>query len=200
MYLIGDGFPTIEGVIMKKVSTTITLIVLSLGLISCANHVPAPSTYEATYQPKMTAAHHWNLLAISVAERLQAALSGLNGDEKLVMYVQRSPNATVFNNAFHEMLETQLMQHGFGVTRSPAGASLRVEYDVKYAGEADFDVNTGYARVAGADDDIVVTVSVLNDGRDIARITEIFYIDGNTSREYLAANPVPSRLIEVVGE
>jgi hypothetical protein len=185
---------------MKKVSTTIILIVLSLGLISCANQVPAPSAYAPSYQPKLTAAHHWNLLATSVAERLQAALSGLNGDEKLVMHVQRSSNSTVFNSAFHEMLETQLMQHGFGVTRDPGSASLRVEYDVKYAGQADYDVNTGYAAVRGSDNDIVVTVSVLNDGRYIARITEIFYIDGAAAKEYLAANPVPSRLIEVVGE
>ena len=186
---------------MKKVSATITLIVLSLGLISCANQVPAPSAYEASYQPKMLAAQHWNLLAISVAERLQAALSGLNGEEKLVMYVQHSPNATVFNSAFHEMLETQLMQHGFGVTRSSAGASLRVEYDVKHGGPADYDINTGYTSIASSDDDIVVTVSVLNDGRYIARITEIFYVDGRSSREYLALSPaVPSRLIEVVGE
>jgi hypothetical protein len=185
---------------MKKVSTTITLIVLSLGLISCANQVPAPSAYEASYQPKMMAAQHWNLLATSVAQRLQAALSGLNGEDKLVMHVQRSPNATVFNSAFHDMLETQLMQHGFGVTRNPGSASLRVEYDVKYAGNADFDINTGYADVTGGDDDIVVTVSVLNDGRYIARITEIFYIDEASAAEYLAANPAPSRLIEVVGE
>jgi hypothetical protein len=179
---------------------TVILIVLSLGLIGCANQVPAPSTYEASYQPKMLAAHHWNLLATSVAQRLQAALAGLNGEEKLVMHVRRSPSSTVFNDAFHELLETQLMQHGFGVTRNPANASLAVEYDVKYGGEADFNINTGYSEVIASDDDIIVTVSVVNDGRYIARISEIFYVDQSTSREYLATNRAPSRLIEVVGE
>jgi hypothetical protein len=197
--ITGDGFPTIEGAIMKK-ALTIFFVVLPLGLIGCANQVPTPSTYEPSYQAKILAAHHWNLLATSVAQRLQQALSGLNGTDKLVMHVKHPHSGTVFNSAFHELLETQLMQSGFGVTRSPADATLMVEYNVKYAGEADFDINTGFTEIEVPDDDIIITVSVTNDNRYIARISEIFYIDQATSKEYLAANPVPSRLIEVVGE
>ena len=185
---------------MKKALLNFLLIVLPLGLIGCANQVPAPSTYEPSYQAKILAAHHWNLLATSVAQRLQQALAGLNGEDKLVMYVKHPRNATVFNNAFHELLETQLMQSGFGVTRNAANATLAVEYNVRYGGEADFDINTGFSEVEVPDDDIIVTVAVLNDSRYIARISEIFYVDETTSKEYLASNPVPSRLIEVVGE
>lgn len=184
---------------MKK-ALTIFLVVLSLGLIGCANQVPAPSTYEPSYQAKMLAAHHWNLLATSVAQRLQQALAGLNGTEKLVMHVKHPHHSTVFNDAFHELLETQLMQSGFGVTRNPADATLAVEYNVKYAGDADFDINTGYSEVEVPDDDIIISVAVLSEGRYIARISEIFYIDETTSREYLVLNRIPSRLIEVVGE
>jgi hypothetical protein len=116
------------------------------------------------------------------------------------MHVKPPPQPTVFNDAFHELLETQLMQSGFGVTRNPASAELMVEYNVKYAGNADYDINTGYSEVKVPDDDIIITVAVLSEGRYIARISEIFYIDETTSREYLALNRIPSRLIEVVGE
>ncbi|MDX1605296.1 MAG: hypothetical protein R3202_03830 [Candidatus Competibacterales bacterium] len=161
--------------------------------------MPIPTAYERSYQPKMWAAHHWNVLAADVAERLNVALSDLEPSQTLVLHVHRG-SSTVFTGAFHELLETQLMQQGFGVTRTPAGADLMVEYTVNYAGRADKKVESGYTEVEPPDNDIVVNVSVLQGSRYITRISEIFYIDKTVRDEYMGKPKLPpTRLVEVVG-
>lgn len=178
-------------------------LVLSLGLIAgCASEVPIPTAYERSYQPKMWAAHHWNVLAADVAERLNLSLSGLESDRPLVLHVRRG-DPTVFNSAFHELLETQLMQQGFGVTRAANDADLIVNYGVTYAGRADFEVESGYSRITPPDNDLVVNVSVTQGNRYITRISEIFYVDSTIRQEFFVAPtpppPPPTRLVEVVG-
>lgn len=166
------------------------------SLVGCAAQIPLPVGHEPATQPKVLAAQHWNGLAADIASRLAAALP-----DKRVVVVSRPARGTTFYAAFHDMLETQLMEQGFGVTRQPAAAYYRVEYDLKHGGVADLPASTTTAEVVPADDDIVFTVSVLKDSRYVTRISEIFYIDETTHGEYFAAAaPPPGRLINVVGE
>ena len=183
---------------MKKL-TLFMLVTMALGLTGCASQIPLPSIYESSYQPKMLAAHHWNLLAGDVATRLETALADVGSSGTKVLFVDRPSKGTVFNASFHELLETQLMQQGFGVTRSPENADLIIEYGAQYAGDADINVDTGYTEVDAVDDDIIITVAVLNGNRYVTRISEIFYVDQTSHGEYIAAKPpVRGRLIEVV--
>lgn len=174
------------------------LAAATFGLVGCASQIPLPTIYESSYQPKMLAAHHWDLLAGDVAGRLQTALADVGGAGK-ILFVDHPSKSTVFGASFHDLLETQLMQHGFGVTRSPESADLVVEYNAQYAGDADINVDTGYTEVDAIDDDIIINVSVLNGTRYVTRISEIFYVDQANHGEYFAARPpAPTRLIEVV--
>lgn len=168
-------------------------------LVGCATEVPIPTAYEKSYQPKIWAAHHWNVLAADVAERLNTALADLEPNRRLVLYVRPAP-PTVFNNAFHELLETQLIQQGFGVTRNPVEADLDVDYSVSYAGTADKEVDSGYTEIVKPDNDLVVNVSVLSGDRYLTRISEIFYVDETISGEFVGGPQLPpTRLVEVVG-
>lgn len=185
---------------MKALTTTITAAWLSL-LVGCASEVPLPTAYEKSYQPKMWAAHHWNVLAADVAERLATALQAVGEMNKpQVLYVAKPGVGSTFNAAYHDLLTTQLMQQGFGITLVPNDADLVVNYDVKPAGLADKNVETGYTEIEAPDKDILVNISVLRGTRYVTRISEIFYVDKKVSGEYFAKPALPpTRLVEVVG-
>lgn len=184
---------------MKALATGISALSLSL-LIGCASEIPLPTAYEKSYQPKMWAAHHWNVLAADVAERLSTALNNAGAGSPQVLYVTNPGVGSTFNAAFHELLTTQLMQQGFGVTVVPSEANLVVQYNVKSGGLADKNVETGYTEVEAPDNDILVNVSVLRGTRYVTRISEIFYVDKKIGGEFYGAPALPpTRLVEVVG-
>ena len=185
---------------MKALATTVTAMTLSF-LVGCASEIPLPTAYEKSYQPKMWAAHHWNVLAADVAERLAGALKDSGGmGPPQILYIAKPGVGSTFNAAFHDLLTTQLMQQGFGVTLVPSEADLVVQYDVKPGGMADKNVETGYTEVEAPDKDVLVNVSVLRGSRYVTRISEIFYVDKKISGEFSAPPQLPpTRLVEVVG-
>ena len=172
-----------------------------LSTVGCATApVPVPVGYEKSTQPKMLAAHHWDTLAGDVAQRLQTALSSLpQAQQNQVLFVDRPSRGTVFSSSFTGLLETQLMGQGFGITRVPETADFIVEYDVTYAGNADYPVGRRPIGIEPPDDDIIVTVAVLNGNRYVTRLNDIFYIEARNNKEYFASTPIPNRAISVVG-
>lgn len=115
---------------MKTFYTSLILIA-SLGLGACASQVPLATTYPITYQQKMQAAHHWDVLAADVADRLSKALSTQDpSGGKQILNVQGAKCCTVFNYAFHEFLVTRLLEKGFGVSSSP-NVGLPVTYQTQ---------------------------------------------------------------------
>lgn len=123
---------------MKALMTPV-IVALSLGLAACASQVPVPTTYPINFQHKMQAAHHWDLLATDVAERLSGSLAGLrSGSQPVVLYVRESRCCTSeFNQAFRNLLITHLMDKGFGITEDPEATALTVEYDVQLVSHND---------------------------------------------------------------
>lgn len=118
------------------------LLAMPLGLGACAPpQVPIPAAYSPTLQQKMQAAYHWDVLAASVAQRLQGALG--NRDTKgqpLVLNVKEPPDNTVFNQAFRDLLITELMQQGFGISRDP-NVGIPVSYEVQVITHRDRGLN-----------------------------------------------------------
>lgn len=114
-----------------KALYTLPILMVFLGIGACASHVPVPTNYPQTYQQRMLTAHHWNVLADTVAQRLADALIGANPTgETVVLNVQGARCCTTFNQAFHDLLMTHLLQKGFGVTVDP-NAGLPVKYQVQ---------------------------------------------------------------------
>ena len=111
---------------MKAVATV--LICLSLGLVGCASQVPVPTRYPSTTQPKILAAQHWQGLAADMANRLRLALGGLQtGEGPIVLYVEPSPAPSTFSVVFHDLLTTELMQAGFGISRVPSRSKAALD-------------------------------------------------------------------------
>jgi len=97
-----------------------SLMMLPLGLLlaGCAQ-VPKPMTYELSYQQKMQAAHHWDLLAQNVATRVLAQQGSLGN---VSVYVEPSPG--VFGGTFTKLLETELVRNGLTLSAMPTGAAV----------------------------------------------------------------------------
>lgn len=217
------------------------VIIVSLGLVGCASQVPVPTTYPLTYQQKMQAAHHWDVLASDVAQRLGAALNSLGAEDTLVLHVRPADELSVFGRAFYNLLATQLMQQGFGVSVDPAEASLEVLYDVQVvthndrgfirptpglftgltagvlvlrelatssvpeaaalAGAVAADIGTGYITGPTPDSEVIITTSVMSGNRFVTRISDLYYISDNNTKQYIAccSGVIPTRAIGVVG-
>lgn len=95
------------------------IIAVSVGLLlaGCAQ-VPKPATYKLSYQRKMQAAHHWDLLAQDVAERVATCQDPQNAGG---VFVQ--PATGVFGATLTSLVKTELVNRGVSLATAPAGAA-----------------------------------------------------------------------------
>lgn len=93
-------------------------------LVGCSQ-VPKPSAYPMSYQQKMQAAHHWELLARDVAAGVATDYVGLVGGG---VYVE--PSTGVFGHTYTEMLKTELVRQGVALAGVPHGAAV-LSFDVQ---------------------------------------------------------------------
>jgi hypothetical protein len=86
------------------------------------SQIPMATTYPVTFQKKMQAAQHWDVLTEDVANRLRDSLIG-SGEQgrPIALYVQQPKYNSHFGEAFHNLLITHLMERGFSITENPAG-------------------------------------------------------------------------------
>jgi hypothetical protein len=101
------------------------------------SQVPVATTYPVTFQKKMQAAQHWDILTEDVANRLRDTLIG-SGEQgrPISLYVQQPKYGSHFGEAFHNLLITHLMERGFSITENPA-SGLPLTYDVQVVSHND---------------------------------------------------------------
>jgi hypothetical protein len=146
------------------------------------------------------AAQHWQGIAADMANRLRVALGSLQtGGGPIVLYVEPSAPST-FSVAFHDLLVTELMQAGFGVSTVPMQDALTVQYSAIPAGEADYDVRGFDSEVLAIDSDVVFNLAVLSGNRYVTRVSEVYYVHADDLEEYIAMGIVPTRIMGVVGQ
>ena len=113
------------------------LVVICLGLGACMSQIPMATTYPLTFQKKMQAAQHWDILTEDVANRLHDALIGSGEQGRSVsLYVQQPKYDSHFGEAFHNLLITHLMERGFSITENPANG-LPLTYDIQVVSHND---------------------------------------------------------------
>jgi len=103
--------------------------VLCLVLLTACAQVPKPSTYPFSFQQQMQAAHHWEVLATQVVERVVAERTAGNIFASELVYVQnrdRSP----FGQAFYTLLRTDLNKQGITVSPVP-GPPVTIDWTVQ---------------------------------------------------------------------
>jgi hypothetical protein len=119
--------------------TTAFIALLSLFLGSCAR-IPEPVGYEYSEQPKMQAAYHWDVLASDVANQINNELI-INDYLQTPVYVKATcgdenspcePNQTSsFNEAFRDLLITELVKFGVPVQQEKIEEAITVHYKVQ---------------------------------------------------------------------
>lgn len=109
------------------------------GLVGCAR-IPEPIDYPHSVQRKMQAAHHWDVLAKDVALRINNELVRREyydvplyvkptcGDEDTPCSAQETSS---FNEAFRDLLITDLVNVGVPTRKVPDDKSLIVNYKVQ---------------------------------------------------------------------
>ena len=116
------------------------LVLILLLLIPACGRIPEPINHEYTQQKKMQAVEHWNLLARDVASRLNHELVIYDylatpvyvketcGDEATPC---QSNQTSPFNEAFKDLLITQLVQYGIQTRKQPTDDALQINYKVQ---------------------------------------------------------------------
>ncbi len=113
------------------------LVVICLGLGACMSQIPIATTYPVTFQKKMQAAHHWDVLASDVANRLHDALIGSDAQGRPVALSVRQPKYdSDFGEAFHNLLITHLLERGFSMSENPT-MGMPVTYDIQVVSHKD---------------------------------------------------------------
>ncbi len=173
-------------------------VTLCLGLGACTVPMPIETGYPLTYQQKMLSAHHWDVMAIDVANWLHDSLIGppLKPGEKVVvvdnrppitLYIQQPRYHSDASAGFHSLLSTRLVERGFIVTTNPSGG-YPVTYDMQVVTDH-LPQDTKY--------EVIVNVSVMNADRYLIRYSNVYYI--GDKGQYIAMQPSPSRVIDMVG-
>ena len=118
---------------------SIFLMLLACTIQGCAR-IPEPIDYQHSVQRKMQAAYHWEILAKDVATRINNELVKREyfdtplyvkptcGDEDTPCSQQET---SPFNEAFRDLLITDLVNAGIPTKRTPDEKSLIVNYKVQ---------------------------------------------------------------------
>jgi hypothetical protein len=105
------------------------LVYCMLVLLVGCSQVPKPSTYPYSFQQKMQAAHHWNVLADKVAGGVAANLRAGPESSVEAVYVQ-SDDRSPFGRAFRTFLITDLTKQGIRVSVNPE-TPLQIDWAVQ---------------------------------------------------------------------
>lgn len=116
------------------------ILVLPFLLTACLGRIPEPVDYRLSQQQKMQAAHHWQVLAADVANRVNNELI-LNDYLKAAVFIREScgdednpckPNATSsFEEAFRDLLITNMVNLGVPVLIRGGENAITVNYKVQ---------------------------------------------------------------------
>lgn len=180
---------------MKALSAS--LVALTIGLAGCTTEIPVTTSFPRMSQLQMQGAMHWDAVAADVATRLADALNP-DRDQRVVLYVEPEVPGSAFSRTFHELLETELLQSGFGITQN-RGQGLPLTYKVQLLSYADRGTPP-MGRGSYADNEVVITAAITSGDRYITRISDVYYVNDNNTRHYAAVFVPSSRLIEVVGD
>lgn len=122
------------------------LLCFAFGLMTaCTSRIPQPEAFSYSKQRTMQAAHHWNILANDVANRINNELIRQHRLHSPV-YVRHScgkPDTCVpgrtfpFDEGFNDLLTTQLVNFGIPTLNRQEGSTLVVDYKVQVVAHSD---------------------------------------------------------------
>lgn len=119
---------------------TLAFILPFILLNGCLGRIPEPVDYEFSEQQKMQAAHHWDVLAMDVANRINNELL-LNDYLETPVHIRQTCGdedtpckpfeTSTFDEAFRDLLITDLVNLGVPVKHNQSDDSITVHYKVQ---------------------------------------------------------------------
>lgn len=114
--------------------------VLCLFFACSCSRIPEPTGFEYSTQSKLQAAHHWDVLALDIANQIN---NELLKDDLLstAVYVKKTcgeddapckeNETTQFDEAFHDLLLTELVRFGIPTCAQPEQGAITINYKVQ---------------------------------------------------------------------
>jgi hypothetical protein len=115
-------------------------VLVLLFVCSCSSRIPEPISYQYSQQKKMQASAHWEVLAADLANRINNELIVTDNIYKKVFVketcgdetISCKPNETSrFNEAFRDLLITNLFEYGVPTKNRPDENAIEVCYKVQ---------------------------------------------------------------------
>lgn len=115
-------------------------ILIFLFVCSCSSRIPEPITYQYSQQKKMQASSHWEVLAADLANRINNELIVTDNIYKTVFVKETCGDESIscqphetssFNEAFRDLLITNLFGHGVPTKSRPDENTIEVRYKVQ---------------------------------------------------------------------
>jgi len=168
------------------------LTVTLLAACSRSTHIPIPvvTSYAATGQQKMQAAHHWNVLAYDVAKRLKRSVdltfSKASKKPPLIINITDKQQKDPFAKAFSSLLTTKLVQQGVVVLTGDtkyAGETLGIDYDVQVIHHKREGL-LAIARNRKTNTEVIITTSIIRNQQYIFNDSRIYYINNGDNDHY----------------
>jgi len=116
------------------------ILLVSILVCSCNSRIPEPVTYQYSQQHKMQAAAHWQVLAVDLADRINKQLIMTDNLHKAVFVKKtcgdeatpcRPGETSSFDEAFHDLLITNLFNNGVPTKSLPGDDAIDILYKVQ---------------------------------------------------------------------
>ena len=118
----------------------LVLSFMLLTMLSSCGRIPEPIGYPYTTQEKMQAAHHWNVLAEDISNKINNELIRSDFFETVVFVKETCGDdsepcsydaTTAFNEGFRDLLITRLVDFGIPTSAAPDREAITINYKVQ---------------------------------------------------------------------
>lgn len=175
-----------------KTAGGLALAGLCLALAGCVN-APMTSYFEATAQPKIGAAGHWDAVANDVVAKTLETLQKTGIERTTPVHVALPAEPSQFDKGFRELIITKLVQSGVTVMQQPTQAQLQISYGAQV-------VRHG-KRLPNPE--LVLTTTVVRNNQYLARKTDVYYLEKSDAVLFTAEDERPEfpvKNLKVVGQ
>ncbi|MEE4135433.1 MAG: hypothetical protein V2I32_05095 [Desulforhopalus sp.] len=120
--------------------TALLLFILAATVTACASRIPEPVNHPYSQQKKLQASQHWEVLAYDLAGRINKQLIQSDHITQAVFVEETCGDegeicapgqVSAFNEAFRDLLITNLVDYGVPTSNHDHGEAIKVLYKVQ---------------------------------------------------------------------
>lgn len=190
----------------QRVLSVAALCLAVASLAGCSSSaIPLSQNFEQTTQHKVRSAQHWNTISADVADRTVVALGAAGATQASPMFVAVPDNASNFDLVFRDMIITDLVERGAAVLSHPQESQYIVVYNAKIVPHSSNQglngtISSAHGYSAQTGTELVLTTSVLHQGRFVSRTTDVYYLENVDAGLYDAVKSFKSLNMKVVSQ